>query len=88
MRDLLRWLMRRLIDLIARVEIRGIENLPQNGAFVITTNHLGMLDSTLLFYSLHRWDVFIPVAEKWERNPFLRWLGKISQLGLHRPLQP
>ena len=30
----------------------------------------------MLFYSLNRWDVFIPVAEKWEENAFLRWLGK------------
>jgi 1-acyl-sn-glycerol-3-phosphate acyltransferase len=75
-RDLLRWLLRRLIDLIARVEIHGYENVPQTGAFIIATNHLGMIDSLLLFYSLDRWDVFIPVAEKWEQNPFLRWLGK------------
>jgi len=66
----------RLIDLIARVEIRGMENLPKHGAFVIATNHLGMLDVTLLYYSIHRWDVFVPVAEKWERIGFLRWLGK------------
>lgn len=66
----------RLIDLVARVEIRGMENLPRDGAFVITTNHLGMLDVTLLYYSIHRWDVFVPVAEKWSRIGFLRWLGK------------
>jgi 1-acyl-sn-glycerol-3-phosphate acyltransferase len=65
----------RLIDLVAKVEIRGMENLPKNGAFVITTNHLGMLDVTLLYYSIHRWDVFVPVAEKWERIGFLKWLG-------------
>jgi 1-acyl-sn-glycerol-3-phosphate acyltransferase len=53
-----------------------MENLPRNGAFVITTNHLGMLDVTLLYYSIHRWDVFVPVAEKWERIGFLRWLGR------------
>ena len=66
----------RLIDLVAKVEIRGVENLPKHGAFVITTNHLGMLDVTLLYYSIHRWDVFVPVAEKWERIGFLRWLGR------------
>ena len=59
-----------------RIEIRGFENLPEDGAFVIATNHLGMMDVTLLYYSIHRWDVFVPVAEKWERSGFLRWLGK------------
>jgi 1-acyl-sn-glycerol-3-phosphate acyltransferase len=76
MRNTLRWIIRKLLDLVARIEIRGFENLPQGGAFVITTNHLGMMDATLLYYAIDRWDVFIPVAEKWERNVFLRWLGK------------
>jgi 1-acyl-sn-glycerol-3-phosphate acyltransferase len=76
MRNLIRWLLRTLLDLIAKVEIRGYENVPKSGSFVIATNHLGMLDSTMLFYALDRWDVFIPVAEKWEESAFLRWLGK------------
>ena len=50
----------------------------QNGspAYVIATNHLGFLDVTMLFCAIDRWDVFIPVAEKWERIGILRWLGK------------
>jgi 1-acyl-sn-glycerol-3-phosphate acyltransferase len=75
-RNLLRWLLRTLIDAIARVEIHGRENLPEEGAFVIATNHLGMLDATLLYYAIDRWDVFIPVAEKWEESAFQRWLGR------------
>jgi 1-acyl-sn-glycerol-3-phosphate acyltransferase len=77
-RDILRWILRRLIDLIARVEIRGYENVPTEGAFIIATNHLGMLDATMLFYAVDRWDVFIPVAEKWEQSAFLRWLGQYA----------
>jgi len=76
MRNFLRWLMRRILDLVARVEVRGAENLPKDGAFIIATNHLGMMDATLLYYSIDRWDVFVAVAEKWEKIGFLRWLGK------------
>ncbi len=76
MRYVIRWLLRVLINLIAKVEVVGYENIPSSGAFVIATNHLGMLDATMLFYALDRWDVFIPTAEKWEEIPFLRWLGK------------
>lgn len=76
MRDILRWILRRLIDVVARVEIRGMDRLPKEGAFIIATNHLGMLDVTLLYYAIDRWDVFVPVAEKWEEIGFLRWLGK------------
>ena len=76
MRNILRWLVRNLLNLIAKVEIHGYENVPVTGAFVIATNHIGMLDSMMLFYAISRWDVFIPVAEKWEKNAFLKWLGK------------
>ncbi len=76
MRDIIRWLIRRLIDLIARVEIRDYDNIPTSGAYAIATNHLGFLDVTMLFYAIDRWDVFIPVAEKWQRHGVLRWLGK------------
>ncbi len=76
MRTFLRWLLRTLVDLVAKVEIRGYENVPTTGNFVIATNHLGMLDICMLFYALNRWDVFIPVAEKWENSSFLRWLGR------------
>lgn len=68
--------MRILIDIVARVEVDGRENLPNNGSFVIATNHLGFLDAPMAFYALDRWDLFIPVAEHWQESAFLRWLGK------------
>lgn len=76
MRNFLRWLVRFILNLIAHVEVHGYENIPQEGNFVIATNHLGILDAAMAFYALDRWDLFIPVAEKWESNRFLRWLGK------------
>ena len=79
MRNFIRWLLRRLLNLIAKVEVIGYENVP-SGACVIATNHLGMLDVTMLFYALDRWDVFVPTAEKWEEIPFLKWLSKYLNL--------
>ena len=76
MRIFLRWLVRSVINLIARVDVTGYENIPAEGNFVIATNHLGILDAPMAFYALDRWDIFIPVAEKWEEIPLYRWLGK------------
>ena len=76
MRFFLRWLVRSVINLIARVDVTGYENIPAEGNFVIATNHLGILDAPMAFYALDRWDIFIPVAEKWEEIPLYRWLGK------------
>jgi 1-acyl-sn-glycerol-3-phosphate acyltransferase len=75
MRNFLRWLVRSIIRLIARVDVRGYENLPE-GNYVLATNHIGIFDAILAFYALDRWDMYIPVAEKWEQNWFLKWLGK------------
>jgi len=76
MQRFLRWLVRFVINLIAEVEVDGYENVPTQGNFVIATNHLGIVDAAMAYYALNRWDLFILVAEKWEKNPFLRWLGK------------
>lgn len=76
MRNIVRWLVRALINLLADVEITGYENLPEGVSYVLATNHLGIADAPLAFYALDRWDIYIPVAEKWEQNPLLKWLGK------------
>ena len=76
MRYILRTLIRLIFNLIARVDVSGYEHLPTEGNFVIATNHLGIVDAPLAFYALDRWDLFVLVGEKWEKNPFFRWLGK------------
>jgi 1-acyl-sn-glycerol-3-phosphate acyltransferase len=76
MRNMLRFLVRLLIDLVARVEVRGVENVPQDSAFVIASNHLGFIDTFMVYYALDRWDLFVLIGEKWGRIPFFRWVGK------------
>jgi len=76
MKKLLRWLIHAVVKIIARVEAAGYENLPEKGGFVIAVNHLGFLDTPMAYYALDNWNLFIPVAEKWEQKPVLRWLGK------------
>lgn len=76
MRNFLRWLIRSLLHLIAHVEVKGYENLPPEKNYLLATNHIGILDGILPFVALNRWDIFIPVAEKWEQNWFLKFLGK------------
>jgi 1-acyl-sn-glycerol-3-phosphate acyltransferase len=76
MRNFIRWLVRLLFNIIARVEVKGYENLPKEGSFVIATNHLGIVDAPIAFYALDRWDMFVLIAEKWEKIALFRWLGK------------
>lgn len=76
MRSLLRFLIRTLIGLVARVEVTGKEYIPTSGTFVIATNHIGILDIVMAYYALNRWDLFILVAEKWGKIGWIHWLGK------------
>lgn len=76
MKKFLRWLIHAVLKVITRIEVVGYENLPKKSSFVIAVNHLGILDAPMAYYALDDWNLFIPVAEKWEENPLLRWLGK------------
>lgn len=76
MKKFLRWLIHAVLQLITKIEPTGYENLPEKGGFVIAVNHLGFLDVPMAYYALDNWNLFIPVAEKWEENPLWRWLGR------------
>jgi len=76
MKKMIVFLIRFIINLIAKVDASGYENIPPKGGFVIAVNHLGFLDAPMAYYALDNWNLFIPVAEKWEENAILRWLGK------------
>lgn len=67
MRYFLSQIIRLVVNLIARVEIQGFENIPTDGGFVIATNHLGRLDVALLFYTLEG-DFILTIAEKYEHH--------------------
>jgi 1-acyl-sn-glycerol-3-phosphate acyltransferase len=72
----LRFLIRTLLKLIARFEIRGKENVPLTGGMIISSNHIGILDIIMVYFAIDRTDLFIPVAEKWEQIGWIKWLGK------------
>jgi 1-acyl-sn-glycerol-3-phosphate acyltransferase len=76
MRNVIRWLIRRIFNLIARLEVSGYEHLPQAGSFVIATNHLGIVDVPIAFYALDRRDMFVMIGEKWQNVGLFRWVGK------------
>ncbi|MCX6080193.1 MAG: lysophospholipid acyltransferase family protein [Chloroflexi bacterium] len=76
MRKFVRWLIISILDLIADIEVYTIENVPAGGSFVIATNHIGIIDIAMFHYQFDRFDMFIPVAEKWEKHGWIRFLGR------------
>ncbi len=72
------YFLRLFFPLIARVEIEGLENVPPEGEkVVLAANHLGRLDSVLIYYTLKRGDVIMPTAEKYRDHPIFAPLVKM-----------
>lgn len=69
MYEFLRKLVRALFPLLVRVQIRGQENFPPSGPYILATNHLSVFDLPLLLMVCpHTVRAF--AASKHRRNPF------------------
>lgn len=73
---ILRFLIRLLLRLIAEIKVKGRENVPLKGGMILASNHIGILDIVMVYFAIDRTDLFIPVAEKWGRIGWIRWLGE------------
>ena len=71
-----RWITNLIIRLTTRLEIYDLERIPLSGSFVIASNHLGRLDPALVYHFLDREDIIMLVAEKYQKNPLLRWFAR------------
>lgn len=74
MYSLIRFLIRLLAPVVMRLEVFGKENLPASGAYIAAANHLGVLDSLLVYYLLERQDIILIIAEKHTKYAFTRWV--------------
>ncbi|HKY56037.1 MAG TPA: lysophospholipid acyltransferase family protein [Anaerolineales bacterium] len=72
----LRFLIRILLNLIARFELRGKENVPLTGGMILAANHNGILDIFMVYYGIDRTDLFIPLAEKFGKIGWIRWFAR------------
>jgi 1-acyl-sn-glycerol-3-phosphate acyltransferase len=70
-----RFLIRFLLRLFTRVDVRGRENIPKDDNFIIAANHIGLVDAFLPFYIVNNTNLVLLVGEKWEKNWITRWLG-------------
>jgi len=71
----LRFIVRFIMKLIARIETHGMEKLP-DGNVIIAANHLGRLDTAVILCVLDREDIIMPVAEKYKDHPIYGAIGR------------
>lgn len=74
LRAILRSIIRFLFALLSHIKAEGLENLPASGAAIMAANHLGRMDSPLVFILVEREDATGLVAKKYQKNLFFRWL--------------
>lgn len=69
-----------LFRVLARLHVTGLENIPQEGGFIMLSNHLSVIDSPLMFVANPR-TLYVLAADKYERHvlfgPLLRVAGGI-----------
>jgi len=73
---LVRFLLNLFFRLFIHFDITGMENVPPSGGFIAAANHLGRLDVALVYHLLDRRDVYLMVAEKYQKYAIVRWLVK------------
>ena len=80
----LRSIVRFVMNIIADVEVVGMDKLPQ-GNVLIAANHLGRLDTAVLLYVLDREDIIMAVAEKYKNHPLFGAIGRaVDAIWLNR----
>ena len=80
----IRSLVRFIMNLIADVEVVGMDKLPQ-GNVILAANHLGRLDTAVLIYALEREDLIMAVAEKYKDHPIFGAIGRsVNAIWLNR----
>ncbi len=73
----LRSIVRFIMNIIADVEVVGLEKLPQ-GNVLIAANHLGRLDTAVLLCVIDREDIIMAVAEKYKNHPIFGAIGRTA----------
>jgi 1-acyl-sn-glycerol-3-phosphate acyltransferase len=73
------------IKIIARVEIKGLENVPKHIPFILAVNHLSLLEPPVLFVIMPVKKITVLVGEKWAKHWLFNWiLGSVNAIFVDR----
>ncbi len=70
--EVLRSIFAFLFWLLSHVEVTGLENLPASGGFIISPNHLSILDAPLMFSLLKSRNTTAFVGDTYRRQAFIK----------------
>jgi 1-acyl-sn-glycerol-3-phosphate acyltransferase len=85
MRNILRITFNLLFRTLTRLTITGLENIPNAGGCLVTSNHIAILDAPLIFSLIKRDDATGLVAKKHQRNAVIHWVvNKVGGIWIDR----
>jgi 1-acyl-sn-glycerol-3-phosphate acyltransferase len=71
---IMRAVIRALAGVLTQIEVEGFENVPPGNVMVLS-NHLGRLDTAVIFQVLDRADLIMPIAAKYKYHPLFGPMG-------------
>lgn len=71
---IMRFMIRLWVALIARIQVQGMHKLPEGNVLVVA-NHLGRLDTAVIFSVIDREDIIMPIAGKYRYHPLYGLMG-------------
>ena len=79
------WIARRLFYLTgSKVQIAGLENIPDEGPVVFVSNHQGHMDSIVIQGFIHKHKAFVSVIEAYKLPIIRTWLKEMKCVFLDR----
>ncbi|MBN8580217.1 MAG: 1-acyl-sn-glycerol-3-phosphate acyltransferase [Anaerolineae bacterium] len=77
MSAVIRFIARKILPLLADIEVHGdISKLPAGG-YMLASNHLGRLDSLVVYYVINNDDLIHPLTDKYKKYWYGRLAGRI-----------
>lgn len=78
LRAALRIIVRLFFTVFTRLNIQGIQNIPSEGAVILASNHLGIVDAPLIFMLVDRKDATSLVADSYQEHVLIGWLVNVA----------
>ncbi len=66
-------IIRAFFKVFARFEVKGMENVPEEGPAIVVSNHLSNFDPIVILLDFPRWVNFMGKEELW-RHPFFKFI--------------
>lgn len=76
LRGIIKFFLNLYYSIFFRIEIKGKENLPKSGAYIIAPKHISNNDAPLMVAKIKRNDIYILAKQELFVNGFVKYLAK------------